>query len=254
MRVKRRQLKEAEARLKDTAVEYLETEQIALLEKAAVIKDRRTGKWVPCLRDRLLVRMNFRLACRISELLGVAVDDIDFSRGTVTIEHLKAKLQLFCPICSARLGKTHVFCPRCGVKVERAVAQALEQPRMRTIPLDKDTLDLIKEYIKLGGPVKRDGRDYLFEISRFRARQIIMDCAFRAGLPMIINRETGRLHNVTPHKLRDAFAVNAMKADDSGDGQRMLQQHLGHARFDTTARYRKVAGKESREWYENLWA
>jgi len=44
-----------------------------------------------------------------------------------------------------------------------------------------------------------------------------------------------------------------MKLDDSGDGLRLLQEHLGHASFNTTAKYRKIAGEEHREWYERLW-
>jgi integrase/recombinase XerD len=72
-------------------------------------------------------------------------------------------------------------------------------------------------------------------------------------LPKLINSETGKLHNVGPHKLRDAFAVNAVKRNDSGDGLRMLQEHLGHASFNTTAKYRKVAGEELKSWYEKLW-
>jgi hypothetical protein len=32
-----------------------------------------------------------------------------------------------------------------------------------------------------------------------------------------------------------------MKMDDSGDGLRLLQEHLGHLNFNTTARYRKIA-------------
>ena len=51
----------------------------------------------------------------------------------------------------------------------------------------------------------------------------------------------------------DAFAVNAIQQDDSGDGLRMLQEHLGHSNFNTTARYRKVSGEEQREWYQKLW-
>jgi len=30
-----------------------------------------------------------------------------------------------------------------------------------------------------------------------------------------------------------------MKHDGSGDGLRLLQEHLGHANFNTTAKYRK---------------
>jgi len=53
---------------------------------------------------------------------------------------------------------------------------------------------------------------------------------------------------------RNAFCVHAMKLDDSGDALRLLQEHLGHASFNTTARYRKVAGEEHRRWYDSLWA
>jgi len=42
-------------------------------------------------------------------------------------------------------------------------------------------------------------------------------------LPRLVNPETGKVHNVSPHRLRDAFAVNAVKTDDSGDGLRILQ-------------------------------
>lgn len=67
-------------------------------------------------------------------------------------------------------------------------------------------------------------------------------------------RQLGRCINyVSPHKLRDAFAVNAVKLDDSGDGLRLLQEHLGHVSFNTTAKYRKVAGTEHRDWYNKLW-
>jgi len=61
------------------------------------------------------------------------------------------------------------------------------------------------------------------------------------------------MHYVSPHRLRDAFSVHAVKVNDSGDGLRMLQQHLGHQSITTTMRYRKVAGEELKRWYEKLW-
>jgi integrase/recombinase XerD len=61
------------------------------------------------------------------------------------------------------------------------------------------------------------------------------------------------MHNISPHRLRDAFAVHAVKLDDSGDGLRLLQEHLGHQSFNTTAKYRKVSGREQKEWYNRLW-
>jgi integrase/recombinase XerD len=221
---------------------YLGPEEVALMEKTTTY-----------LRDKLLIRLLFHLGCRISEALGLEVKDIDFSQGMVTIEHLKLRIKLSCPDCGTRLGKSHSFCPKCGMKVEEAVTKEQEHRRMRTLPLDGDTLRILGDYIQRGGPVTRDGKKLLFGINRHRGWQIITECAEKAGLPKLINSETGKLHNVGPHKLRDAFAVNAVKVNDSGDGLRMLQEHLGHASFNTTAKYRKVAGEELKSWYEKLW-
>ena len=222
---------------------YLDIEETEQLENAAT-----------CLRDKLLIRLLARLGCRISEALAIEVKDIDFAQGTVTIEHLKSRIKLSCPQCNAKLGKSHTFCPKCGVRIEKAVTQDQERRRMRTLPLDSESLDLLRDYIKRGGPVKQKGKLLIFGINRHRAWQIIRDCAEKVGLPKLVNPETGKVHNVSPHKLRDAFAVHAMKLDDSGDGLRLLQEHLGHTSFDTTAKYRKVAGEEHREWYEKLWS
>jgi integrase/recombinase XerD len=128
-----------------------------------------------------------------------------------------------------------------------------EHRRQRVLPIDDETLSMLREYIERGGPVLRDGERLIFGINRHRAWQIVKKCAERAGLPKLVNPETGKVHNVSPHRLRDAFAVHAVKLNDSGDGLRLLQEHLGHQSFNTTAKYRKVAGEEHREWYQHLW-
>lgn len=225
-----------------TSKAYLEPAEIALMEKAATN-----------LRDRLLIRLLFQLGCRVSEALTITVDDIAPISGTITIQHLKQCLKLTCPQCNARLGRNHTFCPGCGNKVSKALKEKQEQRRRRILPIDPATLVMLKEYIDRGGAVNRNGRLFIFGINRHRAWQIVTECAKKAGLPKLINPETGKVHSVSPHKLRDAFAVNAIKHDDSGDGLRMLQEHLGHASFNTTAKYRKVAGEEHREWYDRLW-
>jgi integrase/recombinase XerD len=216
---------------------YLEPEEVTLMEKVTSY-----------LRDRLLIRLLFRLGCRISEALALKVEEIDFGQGTVTIEHLKARVNLCCPKCGARLGKSHKFCPICGHSVEKAVAQEKEHRRVRTLPVDGDTLKMLADF------VRRDKtKGLIFRINRHRAWQVVKGCAERAGLPDLVNPETGRVHGVSPHRLRDAFAVHAVKLDDSGDGLRLLQEHLGHASFNTTAKYRKVSGQEHRDWYQKLW-
>ncbi len=221
---------------------YLEVGDIDLMEQAA-----------GCLRDSLLIRLLFRLGSRVSEALAIKVSDIDFERGTVTIIHLKSRIRISCPKCRARLGKRHQFCPGCGEEVNEATKRQQEQRRIRTLPTDKHTLEMLKEYISSYGLISGNRCISLFNLNRHRAWQIVRDCAKRAGLPNLVNPETGRVRGVSPHRLRDAFCVHAMKLDDSGDALRVLQEHLGHASFNTTAKYRKIAGDEHRKWYERLW-
>jgi integrase/recombinase XerD len=219
---------------------YLEIQEIEQLEQTAEY-----------LRDKLLIRLLFHLGCRVSEALGIKTSDIDFKQGLVTIQHLKQRIKLSCPECNAGLGKEHKYCPVCGKKVEKAVADAKEHRKFRTLPLDDDTLKMLKEYIGRGGANSKN--KLIFGLTRHRAWQIIRNCAEKAKLPHLVNSESGKVHNVSPHRLRDAFAVHAVKLDDSGDGIRLLQEHLGHQSIVTTMKYRKVSGEEQREWYEKLW-
>ncbi len=221
---------------------YLEPDEVAMMEKATTN-----------LRDRLLIRLLFHSGCRVSEALALAVEDVDFDHGTITIQHLKTRLKLSCTGCGQRLGRSHTFCPKCGGKVDKAQAEEQAHRRQRVLPIEGDTLKLLKEYVQRGGPILRNGKNLIFGVNRHRAWQIVKECAERSGLPKLINPESGKLHNISPHKLRDCFAILAMKTDDSGDGLRLLQEHLGHQSYNTTARYRKVSGEEHKDWYRKLW-
>ena len=122
---------------------YLEMEETTQLENAAQY-------W----RDKLLIRLLARLGCRISEVLSITVSNIDFNQGTVIIQHLKTRIKLLCPKCQTRLSRAAKFCPGCGVIVKRVMAQEREHRRQRTLPVDSDTLEILRDYIKRGGPVK----------------------------------------------------------------------------------------------------
>jgi integrase/recombinase XerD len=219
---------------------YLELSEIELLEQAA-----------SCQRDQLLIWLLSRLGCRISEVLAIKVRDIDFEQKTVTILHLKRGMKLSCPMCKSRLGNRHQFCPGCGCRVSEKIKSQQEKRRIRILPVNEATLAMLKDYIATLS--SGDNKSPLFHLNRHRAWQIVRDCAKRAGLPSLINPETGRIRGVSPHRLRDAFSIHAMKVDDSGDGLRLLQEHLGHQSFNTTAKYRKIAGEEHRQWNTRLW-
>jgi integrase/recombinase XerD len=219
---------------------YLELPEIVLMEEVA-----------SCQRDRLLIRLLSHLGCRISEALALKLEDIDFEHSTITILHLKRTIKLSCPTCKSRLGNRHRFCPGCGIKVNKQVRSQMERRRIRVLPIDENTLGMTRSYINNLNTINNKTR--LFNINRHRAWQIVRDCAIRANLPSLVNQETGRVRGISPHRLRDAFSVHAMKVDDSGDGLRLLQEHLGHVSFNTTAKYRKIAGEEHRDWYRRLW-
>ena len=115
---------------------YLEPDEVEKLEKTA-----------RSVRDVLLIRLLFRLGCRISELLAVEVKDIDFEQGTVTIQHLKQRLKLLCPNCQSRLGRSHIFCPKCGKEVAETSTRYEEYHRVRTLPIDDNTLDMLHDVL-----------------------------------------------------------------------------------------------------------
>jgi integrase/recombinase XerD len=221
---------------------YLEQKEIERIEQAS---DR--------LRDKLLVRLLARLGCRVSEVLGIAVSDIDFNRGSITIIHLKRRIKLSCPQCRERLSRTARFCPGCGCIVEKALAEDREHHRRRVLPIDDDTLKILREYIRCRGPVRKNVNRFLFGLTRGYACSIVKNCALRAGVDPLINPATGEIRGISPHRLRDAFAVHAIKFDSSNDGLRLLQEHLGHQSVATTMRYSKVSGDEHRDWYQRLW-
>ncbi len=113
---------------------------------------------------------------------------------------------------------------------------------------------MIRNYINASGPVAHNGKQRLFGISRGHAWKIITDLADKAKLGNLLNPETGQIHHVSPHRLRDALAIHAVKVDDSGDGLRLLQEHLGHQSITATMKYRKIAGEEHKAWFKKLWA
>jgi len=119
--------------------------------------------------------------------------------------------------------------------------------RIRTVPLEKRTMDRLVDFIR-----RDKTQGLIFKIGRAQAQNIMKNCARKAGVEELVNPETGKVRGVSPHRLRDAFAIMAVQHDDSTDAIRMLQEHLGHQSIATTMKYRKISGKELTEWYQNL--
>ena len=191
----------------------------------------------PTLRDKLIISFLADTGCRSSELLALKVGHIDFERQMVLIPHLKAGIRKKCPKCGKSAGRKQNFCPRCGADISQVLAEG-DEVRTRLVNVGQRTLELCHQYLEQRG----NNTDRLINLTRQMVYRIVREAGRKAGLDgqMILNPNTGKLHYVHPHLLRDSLAVDWLTLDDSGDSQKMLQDHLGHKRYETTARYFKL--------------
>ena len=189
-------------------------------------------------RDRAFISTLGKTGMRISEAVQLKVVDIDFKRGTLTIVHLKERMKLKCPNCGEVLGKRHVFCPGCGGKVDQAIREKVEQRRQRIIPVDRNTLRLLDEYLKWRRKFPYRG-PLVFPFTRQRGWQLVEKLGRRIGIK--------GLH---PHSFRHLLASTwASKGLDV----KKLQVLLGHASIATTMEYVDSSFEQLRSEYERLW-
>jgi integrase/recombinase XerD len=190
-------------------------------------------------RDRAFVTLLARSGVRISEAIQIKESDVDFTNATLSIIHLKERLKSKCPGCGAILGKRHIFCPGCGNKVDQAIREKVEQRRQRTIPIDDDTLALIKKYLKWRRQFSYRG-PLLFPFTRQRGWQLVARIGRRAGI--------SGLH---PHSFRHFLATTWVA---KGLDVKKLQLLLGHASIATTMEYVDSNFEQLKSEYEKLWS
>jgi integrase/recombinase XerD len=132
-------------------------------------------------RDKAFIAVLAKTGIRISQGIHIETSNIDFKTGTLTIVHLKERVKLKCPNCREILGKRHLFCPGCGNKVSKAIREKVEQRRQRMIPVDRDTLQLLDEYLKWRRKFPYRG-PLVFPFSRQRGWQLVRKIGRRAGI------------------------------------------------------------------------
>jgi integrase/recombinase XerD len=162
-------------------------------------------------RDRAVLETLYGTGLRISELVGLDVDDLDLDDGTVLV----------------RMGK--------GSKSRR-------------IPIGRVAKKAIGDYLATTRPElakrseARASRGALFlnarggRLSRQGCWKVLKGYARLAGM------ET----RVSPHTLRHSFATHML---DAGADIRVVQELLGHASLSTTQVYTLVSDRRLREVY-----
>lgn len=183
----------------------LSVEQVSALLDAA-----RVGDDVTSLRDSALLELLYATGARVSEAVGLALDDLDLDEELPVI-------RLF--------GKGR---------------------KERIVPLGSYAKAAIEAYIVRSRPVlaqRGQGSPALFLNSRGRALsrqsawEIIQRVAGRAGID----------EDVSPHTLRHSFATHLL---EGGASIRDVQELLGHASVQTTQIYTRVTPTTLKEVYQ----
>jgi len=171
-------------------------------------------------RDKLLVRIPWRTGIRVSELIGISIQDIDRDNRAVVI-----KVQ----------------------KMRKRDGKAIE--RRRVVPIDQDTLDMVKEYLEWRKQFPYKG-GLLFPITRQRVDQIFWKLGKRAGIKEIGDPAVSKHRKLHPHHLRHSFAIHCVKR---GMTIERLQKILGHSSPTTTSVYLQYSLKDLHEDYDRVW-
>jgi integrase/recombinase XerC len=155
------------------------------------------------LRDRALLETLYSTGARVSELVGIDLDDLRVSEGLV---HLRGK------------GRKERIVPIGDVAL-RAIQAYLDEQRLTKTryPTTKTT--------RVSLPIFRNSRG-----GRLTTRSVAR----------IVARYSNRLAggSVSPHTLRHSFATHLL---DEGADLRSIQEMLGHASLSTTQKYTHLA-------------
>ncbi|WP_346124279.1 site-specific tyrosine recombinase XerD [Micromonospora coerulea] len=171
-----------------------------------------TGEQAPlALRDRALLEFLYGTGARISEAVGLAVDDLDTDDGAVLLR--------------GKGGRTRLV-PIGGYAVE-ALRGWLVRGRPGLVAAGRGTPAVFVN--ARGGALTRQG-----------AWTILRRAAERAGLPV------DGPGAVSPHTLRHSYATHLL---DGGADVRVVQELLGHASVTTTQVYTLVTVERLREVY-----
>ncbi len=183
------------------------------------------------LRDRALLELLYATGARISEAVGLDVDDVDaFDRVDAAASSRPA-----------------------GISVVRLRGKGMKE---RLVPVGSYAVAALQAYVVRGRPAlaaartsrtTRPSGGALFlnvrgaRLSRQSAWQVLQDTAERAGI-----RGSQGAASVSPHTLRHSFATHLL---EGGADVRSVQELLGHASVTTTQIYTLVTVDSLREVY-----
>ena len=162
-------------------------------------------------RDRAILELLYATGCRVSEVAGMNLDDIDFRHDTIRVRG-KGRKERFVPF---------------GSKAKEALGAYLE--------VRGALLAVAPEH-------KREANAVLlnYQGTRITTRSI-------GRLIDKYVKECALAHAISPHSLRHSVATHLLSA---GADLRVIQELLGHARLSTTQIYTHVSIEQLMQVYD----
>ena len=183
-----------------------ENEVVALLESP---EDDLSGR-----RDKAILETLYSTGLRVSELVSLNIDGIDFIGGACKVMG-KGKKERICPI---------------GDKALQSVRRYLELRQKEDFK--KNRKSDLKALFLNHSPNSRGSRLTPVSVSRLVNKYVEQTC---------------RKEGVSPHTLRHSFATHLL---NKGADLRSVQELLGHANLSTTQIYTHVSSERLKEAYD----
>jgi integrase/recombinase XerC len=162
-------------------------------------------------RDRAIIELLYATGCRVSEIAGMNIDDIDLKHATIRVRG-KGRKERFVPFGSKAYGALTAY-------LHARSALLAEAPEHK-----RDAKVVFLNYQGTRLTTRSIGR--LIE-------KYVKECALA--------------QNISPHSLRHSVATHLLSA---GADLRAIQELLGHARLSTTQIYTHVSIEQLMQVYD----
>ena len=179
-------------------------------------------------RDRAILELFYASGLRLSELVGIDLDDLNLSGRMVRVMGKGGKERLLPFNQSTVLALRAWLADRAGILADRQT-----RARRRTVVAPRKTVAGVRQK----APTEplflnaRGGRLTGRSVDRL-LRRYVAQCSTRLG--------------ISPHALRHSFATHLLQR---GADLRAIQELLGHSRLSTTQRYTHVNAAQLIEVY-----
>ena len=191
-------------------------------DQANFLMDATPGNSLAASRDKAILETLYSTGARVSELVGLNWDDVDFEAGTVRLQG-KGKKERMVPIGELAIDALQEY--------YRQLPPPLKGGHRPHPPGPKNEGGGSRGGVS---PIFRNNRGGRLS-SRSVERMVKRSSQFLQG------------GGITPHTLRHSFATHLL---DEGADLRAIQEMLGHASLATTQKYTHVATDHLMEVYD----